>query len=312
MNSLSKPQKIPGDDIAAALGMSLGAALQPQEGHGHANRGPRGSSHRPCSNGDPVRAIVADKLAHMIHIGLLQAGDPLPSERHLCEVFRVARQSVRAALGILEGRLMLAISHGRRSRILGPGRLNDVDGARTLKGLRARDSSDIHQVFFVLDGEIASLSAASATAQELDEIDSLVAMLPELAQDPLCYLVLDYEIRALIYASCGNRLLSDIAMDFYGHASPQRRKLFADPDEVRRNSQLLASLAQGLRARDALEMARIMNEQARALAAVPLPAAGASEASTFRMNDAEKSVAPCTASTFTRGVFWPTAALAEA
>jgi len=261
---------------------------------------------------DPVRTIVADKLAHMIHIGLLQAGDPLPSERSLCEVFRVARQSVRAALGILESRLMLAISHGRRSRILGPGRLNEVDSARTLKRLRARETADIHQVLFVLDSEIASLSAANVGTRELDELDALVRILPEIAQDPLCYQILDHEIRSVVYATCGNSLLADIAMDFYAHASPKRRHLFADPEQIRKNSELLASLAQALRARDARQVVLVMHEQAHALAAMPHLDQSTSEASTAPAQDEEQPGSTHGVAALTRGVFWPAAALVEA
>ena len=312
MNNLSKHHQVPGDDLAAAFGMPRHAGVHEQAGRSHGNRESRGSSQGGCLTADPVRTIVADKLAHMIHIGLLQAGDPLPSERSLCEVFRVARQSVRAALGILESRLMLAISHGRRSRILGPGRLNEVDSARTLKRLRARETSDIHQVLFVLDSEIASLSAANVKTRELDELDGLVRLLPEIAQDPLCYQILDYEIRSVVYATCGNSLLADIAMDFYGHASPHRRQLFADPEQVKRNSELLTSLAQALRARDARQVALVMNEQAQVLAGLPHLDQSTSEAPSTHAGDEDKPASTHDVAALTRGVFWPAAALAQA
>jgi DNA-binding FadR family transcriptional regulator len=226
-------------------------------------------------------------------------------------VFRVARQSVRAALGILEGRLMLAISHGRRSRVLGPGRLSEIDSAGALKRLRARETSDIYQVLLVLDAEIASLSAANITAQALDELDALVRLLPEIARDPLCYLILDYEIRSMVYASCGNSLLADIAMDFYGHASPQRRQQFEDQEEIKRNSELLASLAKALRERDARQSAHIMREQAEALAALPVRERRPNRESAVRVEE-EKADSTRAVATLTRGVFWPAAALAEA
>src|SRR5437016_3519168 len=104
MNNLSKHHHAPGNDLAAAFGMSLRAGPHQESEGSHGDRESQVSSQRAGSPADPVRTVVADKLARMIHIGLLDAGDPLPSERSLCEVFRVARQSVRAALGILEGR----------------------------------------------------------------------------------------------------------------------------------------------------------------------------------------------------------------
>ena len=313
MNNLGKHHPAVGDDLAAALGMSLRGGFRDQDPGRLRSEESRGSSVRTGSPADPIRAVVADKLARMIHMGLLDAGDPLPSERDLCEVFRVARQSVRAALGILEGRLMLAISHGRRSRVLGPGRLSEVDSAGTLKRLRARQASDINQVLLVLDAEIASLSTANVKTQELDELDVLVGLLPDMARDPLCYLILDYEIRSLIYASCGNSLLADIAMDFYGHASPQRRQLFADRQEIRRNSELQASLVKALRERDSRQAALVMREQAEALAGMPLREPVPAHDPGVRTNEVEIADANTYATTpLMRGVFWPSATSAAA
>lgn len=310
MNTLSKLRHAPGNDLAAAFGMSLRAGRHGEAEPSHRHRESPDSSVQAGLPADPVRTVVADKLAHMIHIGLLEAGDPLPSERSLCEVFRVARQSVRGALGILEGRLMLAISHGRRSRVLGPGRLSEIDSAAALKRLRARETSDIKQVLLVLDAEIASLSASNVKTQQLDRLEVLVALLPEMARDPLCYLILDYEIRALVYASCGNSLLADIAMDFYGHASPQRRQLFEDPEQIKRSSELHTSLAKALRQGNAREAARIMNEQAEAIAAIAPRAPRHAEASA-RIDEEEDSIGTRRVAPVARGAFWPAAAMAD-
>jgi GntR family transcriptional regulator, sialic acid-inducible nan operon repressor len=311
MNNVSKLHHAPGNDLAAAFGMSLRAGRNAEAELSHRHRESIDSSAQAGLPADPVRTVVADKLAHMIHIGLLDAGDPLPSERSLCEVFRVARQSVRGALGILEGRLMLAISHGRRSRVLGPGRLSEVDSAGALKRLRARQTSDIRQVLLVLDAEIASLSASNAKTQQLDKLDVLVTLLPEIARDPLCYLILDYEIRSLVYACCGNSLLADIAMDFYGHASPQRRQQFQDPEQIKRSSELHTSLAKALRQRDAVKAARIMKEQAEAIAAIPLRSPGPAEASSACTDEGEDRISTRSVPPLTRGAFWPAAAMAD-
>lgn len=257
-----------GGDLAAAWGPTPGQGISVGANSSYIKEKSEDSSHGKRAPSDSARTVVADKLARMIHIGLLEAGDPLPSERMLCEVFGVARQSVRGGLGVLESRLMVAISHGRRSRILGSGRLCEVDYAEALKRLRARHASDVFQALLVVDAEIASLSAKNIKAQDLDRLDVMLTHLPDIAKDPLCYQMLDYEIRSLVYTSCGNSLLADIAMDAYAHASPQRRQLFADQQEVARSAALQVSLAKALRERDSRQVALILRTQVEGLGAL--------------------------------------------
>ncbi|MFM2289754.1 MAG: hypothetical protein RL684_2897, partial [Pseudomonadota bacterium] len=70
-----------------------------------------------------VKDQVSDKLTYMIHSGLLRPGDELPSERELAATLGVSRESVRAAIGVLQGRRMIEVSQGMRTRIRGPGSL---------------------------------------------------------------------------------------------------------------------------------------------------------------------------------------------
>lgn len=215
---------------------------------------------------DTVRTLVADKLSRMVHVGVLQAGDLLPSERDLCEVFGVARQTIRAALAILEGRLMLSISHGRRSRVLGPGQLGEVDGAGALKRLQRRCASDIYQALLVLDAEVAVLAARNADARTVKRLESLGELLCSAVQDPLCFQMLEYELRSLVYGSCGNKLMGDMALDFYGYAAAQRRRLLLeDMQALGRGAEQLRAVIAAIRARDGLAAARVMKEQAAAL-----------------------------------------------
>ena len=49
-----------------------------------------------------VKDQISDKLAYMIHSGLLRPGDELPSERELAATLGVSRETVRAAIGVLQ------------------------------------------------------------------------------------------------------------------------------------------------------------------------------------------------------------------
>ena len=62
-------------------------------------------------------ALVAEKLTAMIDMGLLRAGDTLPSERDLARSFAVSRETVRMALQGLATLGRVGVSHGTRTRV---------------------------------------------------------------------------------------------------------------------------------------------------------------------------------------------------
>lgn len=233
----------------------------------------------PESTGECARTVVAGRLARLVHVGLLLPGDELPSERDLCEVYGVARQTVRAALGILEGRLMVAISHGRRSRVVGTGSLDEVDAAGALKKLHDRRSCEVFQALQLFEEQIASLAVQEIDAPALAQLDTLCSLLPRMARNALSYQILEYEIRMRVYGSCRNKLLADMAVDIYGHASALRRQWLARPSALERSVELQRQIVLALHQRDATMLKDAMREQAQALdgltfqATAPRPAA---------------------------------------
>src|SRR5580700_5750740 len=90
-----------------------------------------------------VKDQISDKLAYMIHSGLLRAGDELPSERELASTLGVSRETVRAAIGVLHARRMIQVNQGSRTRVLGPGPFSLHDSVSTLSNLRDRSFSEV-------------------------------------------------------------------------------------------------------------------------------------------------------------------------
>lgn len=71
---------------------------------------------------------VAERLQETILSGVLQVGDPLPSERDLMERYGVGRPAIREALLRLEQAGLIAISGGERARVARPTARNMVAG----------------------------------------------------------------------------------------------------------------------------------------------------------------------------------------
>ena len=173
---------------------------------------------------DPVRNCVADKLAQAIQFGILQAGDLLPGERELAEAFGVSRQTIRAALGRLQSRLMLAVCHGRRSRVLGPGTLDVVDRARALGHLVDHALNHVQQVRAAVDSEIVRCAAVDIDARTLQRLERLTELQQRMVNDPACFHLLDMEFHFTIYRTCANPLMVDMALDLYAQGVDYRRR----------------------------------------------------------------------------------------
>jgi hypothetical protein len=69
----------------------------------------------PASVWTPARVQVADQLRHQIGTGVYAPGSRLPAERALAQRFRVGRDSVREALGVLEAEGVVVKDNGGAS-----------------------------------------------------------------------------------------------------------------------------------------------------------------------------------------------------
>jgi DNA-binding FadR family transcriptional regulator len=200
-------------------------APAPASKYGLRTRGDAALADGSASWADPVRICVADKLAQAIQFGILQAGDLLPGERELAEAFGVSRQTIRAALGRLQSRLMLAVCHGRRSRVLGPGTLDVIERAKVLRQLTNRTLGHVQQVRAAVDAEIVRCAVVEIDARTLQRLERLVELQQRMEREPACYHLLDMEFHFTIYRTCANPLMMDIAVDLYAQGIDHRRRV---------------------------------------------------------------------------------------
>ena len=67
------------------------------------------------AEGRQVAEIVAERIERLIMDGVLKVGDPLPSERRLCEKLGASRSAVREGLRILRSLGLIETRHGKAS-----------------------------------------------------------------------------------------------------------------------------------------------------------------------------------------------------
>ena len=187
---------------------------------------------------------VRERLLASIMTGELHPGDPIPSERALCDEFGVARTSLReaiqglASLGLLERR-------GNRTHVVE--RLPEVRVDGDARKERVRQLFETRRVIEV---PIAELAASRADDRERAELDRVAAAFnDDLAIDD--FRPLDRTFHAAIATACGNPLLAELH-------SKVLAALFESPS--------FDSLLRDVRNRT--EVRRIIGESGRAHAAI--------------------------------------------
>ncbi|MDQ4213119.1 GntR family transcriptional regulator [Microbacterium capsulatum] len=115
---------------------------------------------------------VAQRLADGIALGVLEAGERLPSEPELVRRFGVALITVREALGILRAAGVLETRRGRGggSFVVGPGLDQDDLLAARVRRLSPMELADLALFFEALASAAAVAAAERATEDEVARV----------------------------------------------------------------------------------------------------------------------------------------------
>jgi DNA-binding FadR family transcriptional regulator len=179
-----------------------------------------------------VKDQISDKLAYMIHSGLLRVGDELPSERELASTLGVSRETVRAAIGVLQARRMIEINQGARTRVLGTGPFPLHESVSTLGNLRERSFSEVAEARAAVEVQVIWLAAQRIGANELVRLAALVRDQEAMLDDPVRFQISDRVFHTTLYGACGNALLVDVVSDFYDYALEFRRRALQRPGAI--------------------------------------------------------------------------------
>lgn len=227
--------------------------------------------------GARVGHMVAEKIACMVHAGILESADLLPSERELSQTFGVARQTIRSAFATLESGLMISLSHGRRSRVLGPGRLQPSDFGGALKKVSQRSVRELFEARLAVETQLAVLSAALISSADLDRLAALAEQRRNSLGDAVSLRIIDFEFHACLHQGARNELLSGLALDFYCGTAPRCRQGKALRDVTQPDAQhVYEDILAALRSRDPVAASNAMRDhvltQARMFADIPTDA----------------------------------------
>lgn len=169
-----------------------------------------------------VKDQINDKLAYMIHSGLLRPGDELPSERELAATLGVSRETVRAAIGVLQARKMVEVSQGARTKVIGRGAMPLHESVGILGDLKHRSLDEVAEARAAVEVQVIWLASQRIKPAQLARLQALVDEQRTMT-DPVRFQISDQEFHHTLYQSCGNGLLADVVFDFYGYALEYRR-----------------------------------------------------------------------------------------
>jgi DNA-binding FadR family transcriptional regulator len=198
-----------------------------------------------------VKDQISDKLAYMIHSGLLRPGDELPSERELAGTLEVSRETVRAAIGVLQSRQMIEVSQGARTRVLGRGPVPLHESVGVLGGLKDRSLEEVTEARAAVEVQVVRLAAKRIGPAQLERLQSLLDEQRTMLTDPVRFQISDQAFHHTLYRACGNELLADVVSDFYGYALEFRRLALQREDAIAHSVEEHARIVAALRSGDA-------------------------------------------------------------
>ena len=180
----------------------------------------------------PITNVIADKIAGLIASGILQVGDPLPSERELAVALNVSRDAVRGGIQILAARGILEISQGARTRV----RRSDVGpvtvGIATARAVDAYNLDSVHAARLLVERQVVAGAALGIDARGIAQLEALLASQKDALDDPVRFLISDREFHVAIYQASSNRLLADFSTDLYAYMMEYRREAVAQPGAI--------------------------------------------------------------------------------
>jgi GntR family transcriptional regulator, sialic acid-inducible nan operon repressor len=171
---------------------------------------------------------VTERIVAAIKSGTLQAGDPLPSERELMELYSVGRPAIREALQYLARVGMVELNPGERARVSVPNFNNLLQTvALTTSGiLRSSDKSleELKEARLMFEVQMVRLAAERATKEDIRNLESChvahVQSLSDLSQFARRDMLFHREIARVtgnsIFPALSESLITWLA-EFYRH-----------------------------------------------------------------------------------------------
>lgn len=164
---------------------------------------------------------VVSQVHELVRAGKFKAGDQLPSERELSEIFKVSRTSVREALRALEAQGLIISRTGMGNFIA---QLPIESVVAPLAKLLIEEKTalaDIFELRKLIEPHIASLAAERATEKDIQRLKSILAKQSEAVSRGETGVEADAELHFAIGQATQNQALEKLVsglMEILSHS----------------------------------------------------------------------------------------------
>jgi DNA-binding FadR family transcriptional regulator len=177
-------------------------------------------------NLDVARQKLSETLmsyfARQIVNGTIGPGEPLPSEPSIAAQFGVSKPIVREMVQTLASLGMVIVQHGKRTIVLPETRWDVLDlrvqRAFQVEGRGHELNRQLYEARVVLEMSAASLAAKRATSTDVEDLQSLVAVMSEIStgtRDLNAFLIVDRAFHERIAEASANRVLRQVIREVH-------------------------------------------------------------------------------------------------
>lgn len=193
---------------------------------------------------------VVRRILELVKSGNLKAGDKLPAERKLIEIFGLSRPTLREALRSLSILGVIEMRHG------GGAYVTDLRAESLLAPLDffvSLSSDNVQEVFAcrrLIECEIARECAKSVSAEDIAELEAMMSAQKQVEDDPIGFRILDSEFHEKLFEIAGNSVMERLALGFYNMGLDARRAATALPKVTKQSVKDHREIVAGIKAGD--------------------------------------------------------------
>lgn len=202
---------------------------------------------------------VVEQIKDLIMDGELQAGDKLPSERHLADMMNVSRPTVREACKILSAMGFLSIKQG--SGVIVADQSSRIDNLASYLFLKTDTIHELFEVRKILETETVELAAKRGTSDFLNEIFAKTEEVYQEVVEDDCFnekesreaflSSSDQEFHLMIAEAAGNEVILRVMNNLIDLLGKSRMQSMQIPGRVEQSLVEHKRIAGALRDRDA-------------------------------------------------------------
>jgi len=132
----------------------------------------------------PVYVAVVKDISNLIKQGELKPGDPLLSERELCEHFNISRTSVRKALAILSGMGLVEITPRNGAYVAEGNSQPAIDSLSRMIARNRYQAANLYEVRRIIEVQAARLAAIRREEADVIKLRELHTLIKDNQQNP--------------------------------------------------------------------------------------------------------------------------------